>query len=113
MDYHQSVAEGHPNLVLKFAYLKYLYDVDPFNISVVEKGKESEQVKGRVYVTAVITYKIPFMVNIQPGTVSLDLLGWLVCNTIFLWMFLQTVKASIMTENKYLVGGFLGYQLKL
>ena len=33
LECHQSVAEHHPNLVLKFAYLKDLDDVDPFNIS--------------------------------------------------------------------------------
>ena len=29
IEYHQSVAERHPNLVLKFLYLKDLDDVDP------------------------------------------------------------------------------------
>ena len=37
--YNQSVAERHPNLVLKFAHLKDPEDVDLFNISVVEGGK--------------------------------------------------------------------------
>ena len=53
--YQQSIAEHHPNLVLKFAYLKDLEDVDPCNISGVDKGKESEQGKGEVDVTALIT----------------------------------------------------------
>ena len=35
IDYHWSVAERHPNLVLKFAHLKYLEDVDSFNIKEV------------------------------------------------------------------------------
>ena len=39
MEYHQSVAEQHPNLVLKFACLKDLDDVDPFNVSGVDVGK--------------------------------------------------------------------------
>ena len=39
LKYHQSVAERHPNLVPKFAYLKDLEDVDPFNTSVVYRGK--------------------------------------------------------------------------
>ena len=39
LDYHQSVAERHPNLVLKFSHLKDLEDVDPFNISGVDGGK--------------------------------------------------------------------------
>ena len=32
IEYHQSVAERHPNLVFKLDYLKNLDDVDPFNI---------------------------------------------------------------------------------
>ena len=39
IDYHHSVAERYPNLVLKFAYLKDLEDVYPFNISGVYRGK--------------------------------------------------------------------------
>ena len=33
IEYHQSVAELHPNLVLNLAYLKDMDDVDPFHIS--------------------------------------------------------------------------------
>ena len=61
--YHQSVSERHPNLVLKFSYLKNLEDVDLFNISGVDGGVKGEQVKGGVDFTAVIPYKNPFMVN--------------------------------------------------
>ena len=57
MEYHQSVAKCHPNLVLKFSYLKDPEDVDPFKISEVDGKKEVEQVKGEVYVTSLITYK--------------------------------------------------------
>ena len=39
MDFHQSVAERHPNLVLKFSYLEVLDGIYPFNISVVYVGK--------------------------------------------------------------------------
>ena len=39
LDYHQSVAERHPNLVLKFLYLKDLDEVDTLNISRVYGGK--------------------------------------------------------------------------
>ena len=39
-DYQQSIAEHHHNLVLKFAYLKDLEDMDTFNISGVDGGKE-------------------------------------------------------------------------
>ena len=48
IEYHQSVAERHPHLVLTFVYLKGLDDVDSFNISGVDRGKETEQVKGGV-----------------------------------------------------------------
>ena len=41
LEYHQSVADCHPNLVLKFEYLKYLDDMDPLNISELEEGKDS------------------------------------------------------------------------
>ena len=33
MDYHQSVAERQPNLVLKLAYLKDMDNLDPLDIS--------------------------------------------------------------------------------
>ena len=55
LDYHQSVSERHPNLVLKFAYLKDLEDVGPLNISGVEGGKEIEEGKEGVDTTAVIS----------------------------------------------------------
>ena len=70
--YHQqTVTERHPNLVLKFVYLKDLDDVSSFNISGVEGGKESEQVKLGINVIVIIIYKHPFVVNGQPVTVSL------------------------------------------
>ena len=39
IEYHQSVAERHPNLVFKLDYLKNLDDVDPFNIREVYRMK--------------------------------------------------------------------------
>ena len=63
LDYHQSVAERHPRLVLKFEYLKDLGDVDTFNISGAYGGKERKNIRGRLYVAALITYKTPFVVN--------------------------------------------------
>ena len=39
LDYQQSVTERHLKLVLKFAYLKDLDDVDPLNTSGVDGGK--------------------------------------------------------------------------
>ena len=39
IEYHQSVAEHHPNLVLKFSYLKDLDEVESFNIIRVDRGK--------------------------------------------------------------------------
>ena len=51
LEYHQSVSEFQPNLLLKLLYLKDMDDVDPFNISGVDGGKESEQGKGGVDVT--------------------------------------------------------------
>ena len=74
--------------MLKSAYLKDVEDVYPFDISGVEIVKESEQIKGRVYVTAVITYKTPSMVNRKPVTVSLALGEGVACHTIFSWPFL-------------------------
>ena len=113
IEYHQSVAERHPNFVVKFSYLKDLEDMDPFNISGVDRGKEGEQVKLVVDITAVITYKTPFVVNGKPGTVSPDLGEGATCNTIFSWPFLQTIKASIMTKNNDLVSGLLGEHFRL
>ena len=39
LDYHQYVAERHPNLMLKLAYLEDLDDVNLLNISGVDRGK--------------------------------------------------------------------------
>ena len=55
LDCHQLVAERHPNLVLKFVYLKDMDDVYPLNISGLYEGKENEQVKVGVDLTAIIT----------------------------------------------------------
>ena len=98
--------------MLKFSYLKDLEYVDPFNISGVDGGTESEQGKGGVDVAAVITYKTPFMVNRQPVIVSLALGEGVACNTICSWPFLKTVKASIMTNNNALVSVLLGDQFR-
>ena len=108
IEYQQSVAERHPNLVLKISYLKDLDDVDPFNIIGLYGGKESEQGKGGVGVTAIITYKIPFVVNGKPVTVSLALGERVAYNIIFLWPLLQTVKVSIITKNNSLASVLLG-----
>ena len=70
---HQSVAERHPNLVLQFVYLKDLDDMDPFNISIIEGEKYSKEGKGGVYVTKVITYKSPLVLNRKPVTASFTL----------------------------------------
>ena len=59
--------------MLKFVYLKDLDDVDPFNISGLYGGKESEQGKRGVDVTAVTIYKTTFVVNRKLTTVSLAL----------------------------------------
>ena len=72
LEYHQSTAEHQPNLVLKFAYLKDLEDVDPFNISGVYGGKESLQGKVGVDVTTVIIYKNIFCGKQKTG----DSLPW-------------------------------------
>ena len=93
LEYHQSVAERHTNLVSKFAYLKDLEDMDPFNISGVDGGKEGEQGNGGVDVTVVITYKTYFVVNGKPKTVSLALGEGVACNTIFSWSFLKKIRA--------------------
>ena len=76
--YHQSVTERHPNLVLKYSYLKNI-----LNISILDGGKESEQGKLGVDVTELITYKNSFVINVQPVTVSIDLGEGVACNTIF------------------------------
>ena len=73
IEYHQSFEDRHTNLVLKFAYLKDLENMDPFSKSGVDRGKESEQGNGGVDVTTLITYKTPFVVNGELVTVSLNL----------------------------------------
>ena len=83
LDYHQSVAECHPNLVIKFVYLKDLDDVDPFNINGVYGGGSRKQGKVGLYFTTLLAYKTPFVINLQPLTVSLSLGEGVSCNTIF------------------------------
>ena len=39
LEYRQSVAENHPNVLLKFAYMKDLDNMEPFNIRRVDGGK--------------------------------------------------------------------------
>ena len=95
-------------MVLKFEYLKDLKNVNQLNISGVVGSKGSKQGRVGVYVTAVITYKTPSMVNRKPVTVSLALGEGVACNTICSWPFLKTVKASIMTNNNALVSVLLG-----
>ena len=55
LNYHQSVVERQPNLVLKISYMKDLEDVDPFNISGSDGGKESEHGKGGVDANELVT----------------------------------------------------------
>ena len=71
--HHQSVADHHPNLVSKLAHLKDMEDMDPFIISGVDGGKESEQGKGGLDLTTVFTYKNTFVVNGKPVIVYLVL----------------------------------------
>ena len=113
IEYHQSVTELHPNLVLKFAYLKDMDGVDTLNISGVDVEKESEQVKSGVDISAVITYKTPFVVNGKPVTVSLAIGEGMACKKICSWPLLQTIKASIMTKKNALVSGLLREQFRL
>ena len=55
LNYHQSVVERQPNLVLKISYIKDLEDVDPFNISGSDGVKESEHGKGGVDANELVT----------------------------------------------------------
>ena len=48
-------------------------NVDTFNISGVDGGKEGERGKLGVYVTVIMTYKNNFVVNSQTVAVSLAL----------------------------------------
>ena len=108
IEYHQSAIDNQLNLVFQFAYLKDLDDAYTFNISGVDRGKESEQGKRGAEVSSVITYKTTFVVNGQPVKVSLVLGEGVACNTIFSWTFLRTIKASIMTKNNALISVLLG-----
>ena len=113
LEYHQSVPERYPNLVLKFVYVKDLEYVDPFNVSGVDRGKEKEQGNGGVDITTVITYKNTFAVNRNQMTVYLALGEEVACNTIFSCPFLQTNKASIVTKKNALLSGLLGEKFRM
>ena len=73
----------------------------------------SKQVNEGVYFTALITYKTPSVVNGKLVTVSLALGEGVACKSIFSWPFLQTIKASIVTNNNALVRGIIGGQFRL
>ena len=92
MDYHQSVSECHPNLVINFSCLKNIDNVDSFNISGINGGGEvnREERRGRRHC---INYLKKIVVNGQPVTVSLALGEGVACNNIFSWPFLQTIKS--------------------
>ena len=90
------------------SYLKNLDNVDSFNISVVDRVKESKQERRGRYFTAVITYKKPFVINGQPVTVSLALGEGLAYNIIFSCPLLRKIKDLIITENNALISGILG-----
>ena len=107
MEYHQLVAKQHPSLVVKFSYFEDLDKMYPLKISGVDTGKEIEQVKVGVFVTAVITNKNPFMVSSQPVTFSLSLVEVVTCNNICSWAFLKTIKPSIIDWNIDLISGIL------
>ena len=99
--------------MLKFAYLKDLDDVDPFDMNVIDGGKESEQVNGGLEIKVVIALKYTFVVIGQPATASLALGKGAECNTIFSFPPLQKIKASILNENNDLIIGLLGEQFKM
>ena len=83
MDFHQSVAERHTNLVLKFAYLKNLDDVDLFNIIGLDRREKSKQVKKGKYVITLIIYKNNFVLNGKLVKIYLILRKGVACNTMF------------------------------
>ena len=62
--------------------------MDPLSISGVDRRKDEKEKKG-VVVTAVITYKTPFMVHGKLAAISLDLGEGMAHNTIFPWQFLK------------------------
>ena len=53
------------------------------------------------------------MVNGKLVTLSIAIREGVACNTIFSWPFLQTIQASIMTNNNALVSELLGEQFRL
>ena len=55
----------------------------------------------------------PYVVNVQLVTFSLALGEGMVCNTNFSWLFLQTIQASIITNNNILISGIFGDQSNL
>ena len=61
-----------------------------------------------MYFIALVTYKIPFVVNGKPVKVSLTIVEGVTCNTIFPYLFLQTNNYLIMTKNNDLGSGLLG-----
>ena len=79
-------------------------DHNPFVISGIGKGGNSE---GGNKISHIITYKTPFRVNIQKLLVSIGL-GDITTKTLFSYLFLKDLKATIMLESSTLVIRLLG-----
>jgi hypothetical protein len=105
LQYHQSIAERCPELVQQFAFLKDS-SMKEFGLGQVGEGPGPR-------VTAVISYKTPFMVDGRKTSVSFGLSDSVTCNSILGFPFLKAADAIPMFGSNALILQKLGKTLNM
>lgn len=88
-----------------FSYLKDCDGLSPFGLGGVVNGENEESSDD---IEASITYKTPFVVNGREVLITLGLGKNVACNSIISWPFMQSLKASLITDSKVLILGLIG-----
>ena len=99
------VYKHHPDLVVQFAYLKDIDSMEPFPIGGIGSGNKDLPATECL---AIITYRMPFVIDGHPVVVSFRLGEEVACNMLYSYPFLSAFKARIMFKNMTLISGKLG-----
>eukprot|EP00957_Ditylum_brightwellii_P126693 9656648-Ditylum_brightwellii.AAC.1 len=112
INYHQSIKEKHLHLIAQFTKLSDATEQWPFGIGGIGDRGEKGNGGGGIWITHVISYRTPFVVNGQQVFIMLGL-GEVVMNTLFSFPFMNALKATIMLESCTMVSSLLGQAFKL